>query len=117
MNIFEALMNQHDHVNNVNPETFAKMIKENPEAIILDVRTIEEYTTFRIPNSIVIDIYNSSFGKKIDELDRSKIYLIYCASGVRSLNACKQMKKLGFEKVFNLKNGILSWRGELEHGH
>jgi rhodanese-related sulfurtransferase len=116
MNIFDALLKQRDNINNVNPETFTKMMHEEPEPVILDVRTMDEYSTFKIPKSILIDFYNSNFGKKLDELDRSKTYLVYCASGSRSLAACKQMNKLGFEKVYNLQKGILSWRGEIEQG-
>ncbi|MBT7006542.1 MAG: rhodanese-like domain-containing protein, partial [Thiotrichales bacterium] len=34
-----------------------------------------------------------------------------CRSGQRSATACAQMKKSGFEQVYNLKGGIISWKG------
>jgi rhodanese-related sulfurtransferase len=114
MNIFEALFNSEGNIDHITPEDFTKLMNEEPCPVILDVRTKDEHNTFRIPRSILIDFYNSNFSKKLEELDRSKTYLVYCASGGRSVGACKQMKKLGFEKVYNLKNGILSWRGKLE---
>ena len=116
MGVFDVFFNQNNDINSVDPSTFSKLINDQPEAVILDVRTKDEFSTFRIPKSVVIDIYNSDFFNKIDQLDRSKTYLVYCASGSRSVSACKQMKKMGFEKVYNLKTGILGWRGEIEQG-
>ena len=116
MGVFDVFFNQNNDINHVDPATFSKMISDEPDAVILDVRTKDEYSSFRIPKSVVIDIYNSDFFNKIDQLDRSKTYLVYCASGSRSVSACKQMKKMGFEKVYNLKTGILGWRGEIEQG-
>ncbi len=116
MNVFEAFFHTQNDVNHIDPETFSKMMKEEEDIFVLDVRTKDEHKTFRIPASTVVDIYNSDFAERIDRLDRAKTYLVYCASGSRSVSACKQMKKMGFEKVYNLRSGILGWRGEIERG-
>ncbi len=33
----------------------------------------------------------------VDELDKDKVYLVYCAGGVRSARACKKMSEMGFK--------------------
>ena len=99
---------------NLDSHTFQKMIEEDSNAVLLDVRTDQEFRNVRIPNSILIDIYESSFMDKIDRLERNKSYYIYCRSGQRSLTACRQMKQMGFERVFNLKPGIIGWHGNTE---
>ncbi len=105
-----------EEVNNLAPTTFEKMMKEEKNAAILDVRTHAENILVRIQNSILIDIYKPDFLEKINELDRSKTYFVYCRTGIRSYNASKQMLQMGFEKVYNLETGIISWTGEVEHG-
>ncbi|MFZ5948951.1 MAG: rhodanese-like domain-containing protein [Stygiobacter sp.] len=96
--------------------SFEEKFKNEKDAVIIDVRTLDEYKMLRIPNSILIDIYELNFFDKILELDKSKTYFVYCKSGVRSLTACQQMKKLGLEKVYNLRDGIIEWESEVESG-
>jgi len=101
-------------VENLDAETFEKMIEEDDNAVLIDVRTPMEHQMRRIPNSILIDIYNPVFISEIDKLDRSKNYYIYCRSGNRSYHAGNQMLKMGFEKVSHLQPGIIGWSGKTE---
>lgn len=103
-------------VNHLDAETFSKQIETTKDAVLLDVRTEEEHYSSRIPNSILIDIYESSFQNEILNLDKTKAYFVYCRSGSRSNTACQFMMKNGFEKVFNLEDGIISWNNKLEQG-
>lgn len=112
--IISLLFGNKNNVQNLDSKTFEKMIQENKDAIILDVRTKEEHNQIRIPNSILIDIYKKDFIKKIEKLDKSKSYFVYCRSGRRSFNAALQMKSMGFQKVYNLGNGIIEWFGPVE---
>jgi rhodanese-related sulfurtransferase len=83
-------------------------------AIILDVRTENECDQGIIPNSINIDIYEGpGFIEKVEALDKSKKYYVYCRSGARSAKACEVMKDLGFEYTYNLEGGILGWNGDI----
>ena len=47
--------------------------------------------------------------KKINEIDLSISYFIYCKSVKRSQMACEIMKQYGFNKLFNLEEGIEDW--------
>lgn len=81
-------------------------------AVILDVRTPEEFENGMIPNAINIDIYKGQgFIYLLEELDKSKTYYVYCHAGSRSAKACEVMQHLGFEKTFNLLGGISEWNG------
>lgn len=84
-------------------------IINNEEITVIDVRNKNELLSGMIPESIHISLLNSTFKSKINKLDRSKTYIAYCKSGIRSARACQIMKKLGFEDVYNLKGGIQAW--------
>lgn len=97
---------------NINTKNALNLIKENkndPNFIILDVRTSDEYQTGYIENAINIDFYSDSFEEDLGKLDKNKTYLIYCKSGNRSGRALKLMEKLKFKKVYNMQGGITTW--------
>ena len=84
------------------------------EAILLDVRTLEEYNQGHVPNAQLIDIQNPPhFLQELELLNPSKTYLVYCRSGARSSQACILMKNKGIENCFNLLGGINQWNGEI----
>ncbi len=91
---------------NLSYEDFIKRVNDDKSSVILDVRTPEEYETFHLENSILCDIYNPNFVNQILSFDRNKNYYVYCQSGSRSFQAGIFMLQNGFEKVFNLANGI-----------
>ena len=115
MNSFiSSFLKSKNNIANLNAEEFEKKLKEENDAVLIDVRTQQEYYDVRIPNSKLIDLMNSHFLQELEKLDRSKSYFLYCRSGNRSYYAAKEMKKLGFEKVYNLEPGIIGWNGEIE---
>ena len=94
---------------------WAEGIVNDANVVVLDVRTEDEFSEGNIPNAINIDIHKGQgFIYKLEELDKSKTYYVYCRSGARSGQACKIMNELGFEKAYNLVGGILGWQGEIE---
>jgi len=99
---------------NLSPEEFDKMLAEEKNAFLLDVRTKEEYKAYHIPGAKLIDISSIHFKDEIGKLDKNKNLLVYCASGARSRSACNILKQAGFEKVYNLSGGICGWKGAIE---
>ncbi len=97
---------------NLTQDSWWEEVQKDPNAVILDVRTIEEVEELAIPNSINIDIYKGQgFLDELEQLDKDKSYYVYCKSGGRSNQACLLMGQLGFDKTFNLLGGITEWEG------
>lgn len=95
-------------------EEWVSQFEAADNAVIIDVRTENEYNDGIIANSINLDIYEGQgFIDKLQELDKSKKYFVYCRSGARSGKACELMNSLGFEEAYNLEGGILGWNGEI----
>lgn len=99
---------------NLTQEDWISQFEADDNAVILDVRTENEYNDGIIANAINIDIYEGQgFMEKIEALDKSKNYYVYCRSGARSAKACEVMESIGFENAYNLEGGILGWDGEI----
>lgn len=95
-------------------EEWASKLKNDTNAVVLDVRTEGEVMQGIIPNAINIDIYKGQgFIYRLEELDKTKNYYVYCRSGSRSRQACSIMNRLGFENAYNLIGGVLDWEGEI----
>lgn len=59
-------------------KTFQAKLAKRPGAILLDVRTAVEVEAGVIPGAIVIDYNAPNFSTKIETLDKSKPYFVYC---------------------------------------
>ncbi len=93
---------------------WANTLEEDTNAVVLDVRTLEEVEEGIIPNALHIDIYKGQgFMDEVSTLDKSKNYYVYCRSGGRSAQACAVMNQLGFKNTHNLIGGFTEWQGEV----
>lgn len=92
-----------------------EMLKSNPNAILLDVRTVEENREKRIPGSTLIPI--QELPNRLGELpkDPNRPILVYCRSGNRSAQAAAILSKAGFPAVYDF-GGIIDWPYETEQG-
>jgi len=91
-------------------QEFAQHIQE-PEVIILDVRTPEEFAAGHIENAINVDFNNpAEFQATLATLDKQTEYAIYCRSGNRSGQAMEIMREQGFSSITNLSDGIIEWQ-------
>ena len=101
---------QSDGINVLSPKDFIEQAKADTTAIILDVRTPEEYKEEHLAGAQQLDFLNSeAFDAGIKQLDNPHTYYVYCRSGKRSHNACMKMQKQGL-KVFDMEGGILNWK-------
>jgi rhodanese-related sulfurtransferase len=95
-------------------EEWVSQLEADKNAVILDVRTEDEYNDGIILNAINIDIHKGQgFINDLETLDKSKNFYVYCRSGARSAKACEVMENLGFENAYNLLGGIMGWDGEI----
>ena len=91
---------------------FQEKLSGNAGAVIIDVRTPEEFEGGKIAEAININVMDPYFAIEIASLDKQKIYFVYCRSGARSGQACALMASKGYE-VYNLAGGIMNWDGEI----
>ncbi|QQS28433.1 MAG: rhodanese-like domain-containing protein [Sphingobacteriales bacterium] len=89
---------------------YKKFLEDGGNAVLLDVRTQNEYAMGTIKGSKNIDFYSNTFQDKINALDKNKTYYVFCRSGNRSGKACQLMTDKGM-KAFNLDGGIGAWPG------
>lgn len=88
---------------------FHTKLNESQDAILLDVRTPEEYANGNIQGAVNIDYKSPDFEQKIAALDKNKTYLVYCLSGMRSGKAAERMSELGFTSIYTLEGGYTAW--------
>lgn len=101
-------------MNNVNQTQWEEHIANNPNAVILDVRTAAECAQGIIPNAQQLDVMQQlNFYNTAKTLDSSKSYYVYCRSGQRSVTACKILESVGIKETYNLLGGILAWTGKI----
>lgn len=86
--------------------------RQTPGALLLDVRTPEEYAEGRIPGSVNIPLQTLPTKQGLPEDPDTPIFA-YCRSGGRSNRATAFLKKIGYSNVKNI-GGIMNWTGELE---
>lgn len=99
---------------NLSQEDWTSQLKNDLNAVIIDVRTEEECENGIIPNAILNDIFKGQdFINRLEVLDKSKNYFVYCKAGSRSEQACAIMNQLGFTKTFNLIGGFTNWKGDV----
>jgi len=71
-------------------------------AAVIDVRTPEEVATGHLHGSLNINIQGADFESQMNQLDKTKNYVVYCHSGNRAGQAITWMQQNGFTgKLYN----------------
>lgn len=94
---------------NVNLENLKEIMKKG-NAIILDVRSPQEYKEKHIRSAILIPSYE--INKNIVEetlKDKNQTIIVYCFSGSRSKRVIELLKKIGYTNLYHLKDGIRAY--------
>ena len=81
-------------------------------AVLLDMRTPEEYENGRVPGSRNLPLHQIAYIQKRIYNKNTPLY-IYCHSGRRSKEAAEVIKQMGYTNV-NDMGGIIQYRGEVE---
>ncbi|SRX54391.1 rhodanese-like domain-containing protein [Aequorivita sp. CIP111184] len=97
-------------------QQWSEQLENDDNAVILDVRTDAEFAEAYIPGAIQMDIFNGAeFLQRAKQLDPQKNYYVYCRSGGRSGQACMLLNSVGVKNAYNLKGGIMEWKGKLNN--
>jgi rhodanese-related sulfurtransferase len=85
------------------PQTARKMIADG--AVVIDVRTIEEFAAGHLPSAVHIPLADLSARMgEVEQLAKSNKatpIVVYCASGNRSGKAKQQLDTAGYQQVVN----------------
>ena len=76
-------------------DKIARFLKENP--ILLDVRTPSEFQNNHLEGALNIPV--QSIGNQLEQVDKERPIITYCARGGRSTLAAAQLRKLGYRVV------------------
>lgn len=85
---------------------------KTPDAVLLDVRTLEEYAGGHIPFAKNLPLDRISEISNVVP-DRDTPVFVYCRSGSRSGTAEKILRNMGYSRVKNI-GGMLSYGGKVE---
>jgi len=98
-------------IDNLNNNEARNLIAEETSLVVLDVRTEEEFQDGHLENSKLIPL--GQLEVRLSELSKETPILVYCRSGNRSLTASEILINNGYSKIYNLKDGIKKWDGEV----
>ncbi|MGC7561169.1 rhodanese-like domain-containing protein [Pasteurella sp. PK-2025] len=89
----------------------ATSLMNNENAIVVDLRTIDEFQRGHIIHSINVlptEIKNHNVGKI--EHHKDTPIIVVCATGMTANTSAELLAKQGFNRVYTLKEGIAGWR-------
>ena len=86
--------------------------KNAADAVLLDVRSPQEYREGHIPGSQNVPLQQLD---KVEEVTENKdtVLYVYCRSGARSRQAVSLLKHMGYTNVHNI-GGIAAYSGKVE---
>jgi rhodanese-related sulfurtransferase len=97
------------HISALEAKTLIDRNRGKSDFVILDLRTPKEFASGHIAGAVMLDYYSPEFQQGLQQLDRSKRYLIYCRTGNRSSRTLRLIDQMGFKSVYHLKDGIVDW--------
>jgi rhodanese-related sulfurtransferase len=96
------------------------LIDAEPDALVLDVRELNEWDLGHIPGAVLVPLGQITARADPSSPDaeqdlvahKDSLVIAQCATGKRSLVAADVLKKMGYGNVVSMKGGIMSWARE-----
>lgn len=93
-------------IRNISIGELKPLLKEKNKQLI-DVRTTGEFKHRNIKGFVNIPL--QQLDAKAGNLSRDAEIVVICQSGMRSARACRQLKKMGFKHITNVRGGMSAW--------
>lgn len=93
----------------ITPKVVENLLADGQKLNVIDVREVDEVAGGKIPTAVNIPL--GTVEEKMNDLDKSKEYIIVCRSGGRSGRATQFLEDQGFN-VINMSGGMLAWEGK-----
>ena len=97
----------------IKAEAAKKLMDEEPDCIILDVRTRQEYESGHIPGALLMPNEEIRERAEAELTDKAQLILVYCRSGNRSKQASEALVEMGYTNVREF-GGINDWPYDIE---
>ena len=107
-------MNERYTVPEITPLELEDRLQSANPPVLVDVREPFEVKIADLPDHGQLRIPSGEFAHRVGELDPSAELVIYCRSGARSAMVTAVLMHNGYDRVLNLKGGILGWRADVD---
>lgn len=94
-------------INEVEAPQLAQWLDQESSVQLLDVREMREIAAGTIANALSVPL--ATLPMRLKELNRERDLVVICRSGARSAQACMFLQQQGFDKVHNLRGGVIAW--------
>lgn len=99
-------------INKIDCATLHKRLLAGDDLVLVDIRTPPEMAQGMLEGALRLPMHLIPL--RLGELPRDRDLVLYCRSGARSYQTCGFMQQQGYERVINLRGGIIDWA---RHGY
>ncbi|MBK1644951.1 sulfurtransferase [Thiocapsa imhoffii] len=99
-------------IDEIDSESLQQRIADGGDLLLVDIRTPAEIAQGAIPDAVKLPMH--LIPMRISELPKDRDIVLYCRSGARSYQACAYLLQQGYDRVLNLRGGIIAWA---RHGY
>ena len=106
--------------NQLSPAEWKRLLEEDPNVVLLDVRNSFESAAGKFEGAVVCDIEHfrelPAYVARLESLKEKKV-LMYCTGGIRCEKASALLRSRGFENIFQLHGGIVTYQEQFGNEH
>ena len=93
----------------IDPSSVIQRIRDGEVLTFVDVRQAQELSATGVIEG-ALHIPSQDLPRRMEELDKESELFVYCAAGVRSLDAVMFLREKGFEQAWSLGGGLPHWQ-------
>jgi thioredoxin len=94
----------------LNAKAFSETLTNTPGALVLDVRTADEFAGGHLEKAVNVDWNGNGFEAWSQKIDKDASIFAYCLSGGRSGSAGQFLREKGFKNVVEMEGGLMKWK-------
>lgn len=92
--------------NEIEYEELKDRMRRDASILLIDVRSPQEYAESHLDKAINIPLYELEVEAKKTLTDKGRTLIVYCQSGNRSKHAMEILERIGYQNVYELKDGL-----------
>jgi adenylyltransferase/sulfurtransferase len=96
----------------ITAEDLKRRLDRHDEVLVVDIREAGEREINRIPGAVALRA--DDLTGRLDAIGRTRDVVVFCRTGDRSGRLVDELREAGFDRVWNLKGGILAWLDRID---